>query len=146
MKSVQYCYLKYDEKPVRIIPHNFSNYYFDLQEEKIYKDLDKKLRMLSNENWNFMITQTRSRYKVFDYIIAEPKITNFNDYKKIFYGSSSIVSKYEKIKLWKMNEEELKKCSRDINYLKQILLPIMIKNRNILLKYKNEEIRFLISN
>ena len=102
--------------------------------------------MLSNENWNFSVEYTHNKYKTFNYIIAEPKIDNFNDYKKISYGFNSIISKYNKIKLWKMSEDELKKCSRDIDYLKQILLPIMIKNRDILLKYKDEEIRFLISN
>ena len=48
-----------------------------------------------------------------------------------------------RININKLDYDSYKKCGRDINYLKQLLVPMMIENKKQLLKYKDENMRFL---
>ena len=82
--------------------------------------------------------KTYSKYKTFEYILAEPMVS----YKMYGYHFTRDF-KYMQINLSKLDYDSYKKCGRDIEYLKQLLVPMMIKNKKQLLKYKDENMRFL---
>lgn len=120
------------------------NKYLEIQNDKLYEQIQDNLTKLSNNNWIFHISHSYSRYKRYDFIIAEPMVA----YQ--IYGSSFEENvrrkKYKRInmeKLRKENYELYKGCARNINVLKDILLDIMMYNKRVLLKYKDENMRFM---
>lgn len=118
-----------------------KNKYLNIQNRKIRNGLEDNLSQLCNENWKFYIMTTRSKYKSFEYIVAEPMsaymIYNYHFTKDFKY------KKYMRINIKTLDYDSYKKCGRDIDYLKQLLLPMMIENRKQLLEYKDENMRFL---
>lgn len=139
-----YCELNLKEKRVKVLPKLKPGCYLDLQENNLAKKLNDNLKYLSNSNWKFYEYWTSSRYKDFCYICAEPILHT----KEFEYERQRKVLRdlYSKIKVWKMSDEEYKLCARNIEYLKQILIPIMRENKTKLLKYKFEDIRVLENN
>lgn len=118
-----------------------KNHYLFLQDGKLNKNLETKLSHLSNDNWKFYIMTNYSKYKAFRYILAEPIVSyNINEYS---FHTEFRNKKYMKIMIEKMDYNEYKKCCRDIKYLKQVLYTMMIENKKQLIKYTNENMRFL---
>lgn len=118
-----------------------QDYYLFLQNKKLNRDLDTKLYQLSNNNWKFYIMTNYSKYKSFEYILAEP-VVSYNIHKYDFHTKFRN-KKYKKIMISKMDYSEYKRCCRDIEYLKRILYEMMIENKRQLMKYTSENIRFL---
>lgn len=121
-----------------------KDYYLNKQESKaIYKlikleeDLEDKLDKLSNKNWTFRYYYTHSKYKTFTYIFAIPNIEDSDYVLKILFD------KLSKIKLWEMSESDIENCCNDEYFLKKLLLPMMVKNKNILLSYDFGNKRYL---
>lgn len=115
------------------------NKYLKVQNDKLHENIKRYLYQLSNSNWYFDL-RTFNRNEV---IIAEPIPTgvygiicqqDFLDYKS---------KSYKFINLATMDYELFKKCGRDIEFLKQLLLPIMIESRKQILNYKNEFTRIV---
>lgn len=120
------------------------NKYLEIQNDKLYEQIENNLSDLSNNNWIFYISHSYSRYKRYDFIMAEP-IVAYQIYNNNFEESVRR-KKYKRLnmeKLRKENYELYKGCARDINVLKDILLDMMIYNKRVLLKYKDENIRFM---
>ena len=120
------------------------NKYLEVQNEKLYEQIQNNLSGLSNNNWIFHISHSYSRYKRYDFIVAEPIVAY-----QIYGGSfeeSVRRKKYKRLnmeKLRKENYELYKECARNINVLKDILLDMMIYNKHVLLKYNDENMRFM---
>lgn len=117
------------------------NWYKEFQYENIIKN---KLFELCNDNWGFGLQYTKSRYKRYCYICASPKVKSPSihcyTYEK---ETASLKNMFEKIKLWKLTEEEKIRCCNDIDYLKKILVPIMQRNRDLLLNHSFNDFRIL---
>lgn len=134
--------IEYRKKLERNIPHEKDqNFYLFLQNEKLDNDLKAKLSQLSNNNWIFYVMVNHSKYNSFEYILAEP-LVSYNITERNFHINFRN-KKYKKIMISKMDYDEYKKCCRDIKYLKQVLCEMMIENKKQLLKYTNENMRFL---
>ena len=129
-------------------PALVKNKYLYMQKEinqeklnSLEKYIEKKLFELSNENWNFYVNYTRSKYKVFCYICAAPNIhfkyRNFKYEKEIDRIKKDF---FKKIKVWKLDSEKIYK---DDNYLKELLVHIMKINKDILLSWDFQDLRIL---
>lgn len=118
-----------------------KNKYLNMQNRKIRSGLEDNLAQLCNENWEFYIMKTYSKYKMFEYILAEPRVA-YNMCSYCFTRDFKY-KKYMRININKLDYDSYKKCGRDINYLKQLLVSMMIENKKQLLKYKDENMRFL---
>lgn len=114
--------------------------YLELQKEKLWNQLCNNLSILSNENWKFYIFKFKNRYVTYTSICAEPRILYEMSYLERKYIG---VKYFSKIGLTYMKEDEFKKCARDIEYLKTLLLPIMIDNKKRLLNYHSYDKRIL---
>ena len=130
-----------EECKLSSIERKNKNKYLILQNRKIRNGLEDNLAQLCNDNWKFYIMKTYSKYKTFEYILAEPMVA----YKMYGYHFTMDFKykKYMRINLSKLDYDSYKKCGRDIEYLKQLLVPMMIENKKQLLKYKDENMRFL---
>nr|WP_279230960.1 competence protein CoiA family protein [Clostridium sp. Marseille-P7770] len=117
-----------------------SNEFLNRQLNRIFSVLQSNLANFSNENWNFHVETTHSKYKVFKYIVAIPRI--LEDREVTYFASIHFEDHLEKIKLYNMSFEEYQNC-RNPEYLKNLLRPIMKKNINTLLQYHHRDLRFL---
>ena len=120
--------------------NNFQNKYLYLQKEKLWTELNNNLHSLSNDNWIFYINTIHTKYATYKSICAEPRIVYDMSYVERKYLG---VKYFEKIGLTYMEYGLFKKCANDIEYLKELLLPIMIKNKRKILNYKNFDKRFM---
>ena len=122
--------------------HQYPGFYLDKQNSKFIDILNDNLKKLSNENWKFytklFLEQTKKSY----YIFAVPFVEGVNNYGS-HIEKKALSKNFEVISLLDMNNEEFKKCCKDIEYLKRILLPVMSLNRNKLLNWKFSNIRVL---
>lgn len=116
------------------------NKYLNMQTDKIHKQIQQNLELLSNENWKFYIKYTQNKYKTFQYIIAEPRVT-YHSYLFPYQYRNNF--NYERINIDKMDYDNFKRCGRDIEYLKSLLLHIMQANKEVILNFRNKEIRFM---
>lgn len=117
-----------------------SNEFLNRQLNRIFSALQSNLANFSNENWNFHVETTHSKYKVFKYIVAIPRI--LEDREVTYFASIHFEDHLEKIKLYNMSFEEYQNC-RNPEYLKNLLRPIMKKNIDTLLQYHRRDLRFL---
>lgn len=134
-KIKETCYFDYSKR---------HNKYLDIQNDKLYEQIKNNLSKLCNNNWIFHISQSYSRYKRYDFIVAEP-IEAYKIYDRCFENDVRR-KKYKRINMERLRKENYdlyKKCARDISVLKAILLDMMIYNKQVLLKYRDENIRFM---
>lgn len=120
------------------------NKYLEMQNDKLYEQIQNNLSMLSNNNWIFHISQSYSRYKRYDFIIAEPTVA-YKIYGKRFEENVRR-KKYKRINMEKLRKEAYglyKICARNVEQLKKVLLELMIYNKKVLLKYKDDNMRFM---
>lgn len=125
-------------KSSKIMPKR-HNKYLKIQNDKLHENIKHCLYQLSNSNWRFdLITLNKN-----DVIIVEPiphgiygilSNPDFLNYK---------LKQYITISTSNMDYESFKKCGRDIDFLKKLLLPIMIENKKQILNYKNEHTRIM---
>ena len=120
--------------------NNYPNKYLELQKEKLWERLYNNLQHLSNDNWVFYINIIRTKYATYKSICAEPRIIYDMNYTERKYLG---VKYFEKIGLTYMEYGVFKECANNINYLKELLLPIMIKNKEKILNYRNFDKRFM---
>lgn len=121
------------------------NKYLSLQYQKTLENIKCSLHSLSNKNWKFDIDYSHYNNQLIRSIIAEPIITGcVIDYKNIFYNY--IKENYIKLDLETFKSEkydDFKRCGKDIEFLKSVLLPIMIRNKNIVLNFKSNFLRIM---
>lgn len=112
------------------------NKYLKLQYEKDLENIKKYLNLLSNKNWDFHIDYSNSLI-VEPCVVCDRYVNDFYNYKK---------ENYRKLDLENLKDENydnFKRCTKDIEFLKTLLLPLMIHNKKTLLDYQNENIRFM---
>lgn len=110
------------------------NKILNLQNKKINRCINDFLKQLSNHNWKFHYTYFDYREDLkLNYISAEP-ITDYIIHESNFF---------QHLYIDELSYSLYKKCGRDIETLKKLLLPLMIENRKRLLSYKNEYVRFM---
>lgn len=117
-----------------VFNYNYYNFYSIKEKNKnLYlfandiKRIDSlnKILQFNKNNWNISIKLNRGKYT----LIAEPIVSNFygeiNFYKKSF------------------NSMELISYCNDIDIFKNVLLKLMIDNKDKILNYENKELRIL---
>lgn len=121
------------------------NKYLKLQIRKTFSHIERYLCDLSNKNWKFhIISDWNKNGKYTHYMIAEPRESYNHYYDTKFYEYKK--KHYLKINLDNLSREkyyDFKKCGNDIEFLKGQLLPLMIRNKEVLLSYKDKDIRFM---
>lgn len=142
-KKIEYRQQLKESSQVTTYPHRHGKY-LEIQNDKLYEQIQDNLSGLSNNNWIFYISHSYSRYKRYDFIMAEP-MSAYQIYDSEFEECVRR-EKYKRINMEKLRKENYslyKECARNINKLKDILLDMMIYNKSVLLKYKDENIRFM---
>lgn len=121
------------------------NKYLNLQYQKTLENIKRYLHSLSNKNWRFDIDYSHYNNQLIRSIIAEPIITGcVLDYKNNFYNYKK--ENYVKINLEKLKSEkydDFKCCGKDVEFLKSILLPIMVQNKNVVINFESNFLRIM---
>lgn len=126
------------------LPPKRHDTYLDLQNNKLHKQIEDNLSKLSNNKWIFYISESYSKYKRYEFIVAEPMSAY-----QLFDSSFNVDvkrKKYKRINMERLRNENYdlyKGCARNFDILKNVLLNMMIHNKNVLLKYQNPNIRFM---
>lgn len=121
------------------------NKYLNLQYQKTLENIKRYLHSLSNKNWRFDIDYSHYNNQLIRSIIAEPIIIGcVLDYKNNFYNYKK--ENYVEINLEELKSEkydDFKRCGKDIEFLKSILLPIMVKNKNVAINFESNFLRIM---
>lgn len=99
---------------------------------KIRVNLEQNLFRLSNSNWHFYLRKNT--------MYVEPNVDNYCHYVIL---NNLRKSNFKVIRIKDLSFNDFKLCSRDIEFLKTLLFPIMKYNKRALLQYKDSELRFL---
>lgn len=149
--NLENIYKKRDYRKSLITKPRSSNTYLNMQkrinlekQNRLEEYIQNKLIELSNDNWNFFLQYTHNKYNYFCYICAIPRVNVDlqSKYKYEYEINKLNKTLFVKIKVWKLDSEKIY-CDNGLDYLKNILLVIMKRNKDILLQYDFRNFRVL---
>lgn len=114
------------------IQNRESNIYLNKLISKVRANLENNLNRLTNRNWHFYLRKKT--------IHIEP---NFEGYCHYVIWNTLRKSHFTVIRIKELSFDEYKLCSRDPEFLKTLLLPVMRNNKKALLQYEDSKLRFM---
>ena len=123
------------------------NKYLEIQNRKLRNQISDNVFLLRDGiNWIIAFSPRSGvgKNKHHDFIVAEPRVLCSEcDGITIRHIKDKKCKRIDVNEFRKENYDLYKKCARNLDVLKNILAKFMKENKQVLLEYKNEKIRFL---